>query len=146
MAKAKSALTSQPNTDVKVLVVPICISPAMALIPRERIDVQPQFIDFKIAQLSNTELIDALGLVKRAGKDLEKWEKLAVDVAKVRLDKPTIETPVEVPGLKYKAIITCTKPKRISLEKLIAKFGEEALADCYTEADQYTLNIKPLET
>lgn len=143
MAKPlKSALTDKIG-NIKEIMTPIVLSPADAAHPRERIDVIPHFIDFKIAAMSEPELIDNLGMVKRAKKDLEKWEKLAVDVVKAKSDLPVAGSETTIIGDKCRAIITCTSPRRIDLEKLIAKYGESELDDCYSEKEQYTLNIKP---
>lgn len=143
MAKAlKSALTTKVG-DIKELTIPIVLSPADAMLPRERIDVVPHFVDFKIAAMTEPELIDNLGMVKRAKKDLEKWEKLAVDVVKAKADLPAVGSETTIIGDKCLAVITCTEPRRIDMEKLIAKYGEADLDDCYSENKQYTLNIKP---
>lgn len=145
MAKTpvKSALTTRAHTDVRTITVPICLSPADAQLPRERIDVVPQFIDFKLAALTDAQLVDSLGLVKRAKKDLEKWEKLAIDVVKAKANLPEVGGETIMHGDKCKAVITCTEPRRLSMEKLIEKYGEADLDDCYVSPAQYTLTIKP---
>lgn len=151
-SSAAPALLS-PGPSVRVIEVPVVLGVAQQDFPREKIDVRPVFVDFRIAQLTEAELIDQLGAVKKAGKDLEKWEKLAVAVAKSILPEPRDPNDpnderwdkVESSGLKYQAIRTRPNRHTISLEKLIAKFGESALADCYVDNGVDTLNIKVIE-
>lgn len=143
MAKAKpeAALMARP-VEVKVIHVPVVIGPLLQRWPREKIDVVPEFVDFRIAQLSDTQLVDQLGEVKKAGKDLEKWEKLAVDVLKGRMGGVTKKDEVkQAAGTKYLATLTGVGRRDLSKEKLIAKFGEESLEDCYKDSVIPTLKV-----
>ena len=144
MAKKLAAPTAP--VEAKVVVVPVVLSPTLAALGTEKIDVRPEFVDFKIAQLTDAELVDQLGMIKKAGKDLEKWEKLAVTVCKSRMAEPSKDQPsVEMAGQKYNAIRTAPNRHAVSLDKLKAKFGEAALKDCYGDTPTDTLNVKPLE-
>lgn len=131
---------------IKTIHVPIIIPLMDQSFAREKIDVVSDFIDYKISSLSDPALIDQLGLVKKFGKDLEKWEKLAVAVLKTRMpDLAAGDPAVTMEGAKYIAIRTKPNRHSISLEKLKAKFGEDALEDCYNNLGVDTLNIKVRE-
>lgn len=145
MAQSKKEVptTMKPlEVEAKVVHVPVIMTPSIASTPREKIDVVPDFIDFKIALLDEAELVDSLGLVKKARKDLDKWEKLAVDVLKGRMK---VSGTAESQGLKYKAVLSQGPRRTLSNEKLLAKFGEAQLDDCYVETPTATLNVGLLE-
>lgn len=131
------------DTPVKTIHVAVVIPQHLASWPREKIDVVPILIDYKMGGLKDEAVIDAVGDVKATRKELDKWEKTAVEAVKLRMGTNETGEPIVRFGDRYQATLTSRPRHAISLEKLIAKFGEEALADCYTDTPVNTLNVDP---
>jgi hypothetical protein len=146
MAKATSRAVQAQEPGPKVVRVPVIQTPRLMLTPIEKIDLQPEFIGYKIADMPDKVLIDNIGCVKEFSKELEKWEKLAVNVMKSRLGEVKNGESMFADGDKFQAELKGVGQRRLSTEKVVAKFGADALEDCYSDPDEtvnQTLYVKP---
>lgn len=138
---AKQNIPAAKDSPVRTVHVPVIMTPILVAAGQEKIDVVADFIDYNMAKMSDSELADNIGHVKEYRKEVDKWEKMAVNVIKARLAAAGIK---DVYGVAFSVNLRNNPRVSLDKDKLIAKFGEEALADCYSETDVYTLTAKKI--
>lgn len=129
------------DSPARTVHVPVIMTPILVAAGREKIDVVPNFLDFDLSKMNDSELTDQIGYIKEYRKEVDKWEKLAVNIIKARL---VAQQVTDMFGVAFSVNLRNNPRVSLDKDKLIAKFGEAALADCYSEMDVYTLTAKKI--
>jgi hypothetical protein len=127
----------------KVMHVPVILHPSDTT-PVERIEVIPDFLTFKIGALEVPDLIDQYAGAKLYEPVLKKWLGAANDVLKLKCPIPEGEEQHSYDGRRFQINHAKRSRQTLSVEKCIAKFGEEALKDCYQDTPYTEIRYKPL--
>lgn len=127
----------------KVIHVPVVLAPSETT-PVERIEVVPDFYNFKIGLLEVPDLIDAYAAVKAYEPVLKKWLEATNGVLKLKCPIPEGEESHVYDGKRFQIMHSNRHRRSLSVEKCIAKFGEAALEDCYQDSPYTEIRFKPL--
>lgn len=99
---------------------------------------------FKLPDLSNATpsfLVDELESCRALQSHYKTLEGVLKQALKARMETGA----TEVKGEKYTAVFTQRSKRSLSSELVIAKFGEEALADCYVDSEYEEIRTKENE-
>jgi hypothetical protein len=122
-------------------IAPVIVMPGKRL--QENVEPELYIVDFKFGHMEPHAVVDQMGPIDRLIKDCTKWHEAAKESLKARMMEPGLGGKVTLPGVQFYAELSRIGRRSIDMEKLVAKFGEAALADCYVDSNYLRLSVKP---